>query len=118
MCGISKRDGLKQNVTRLFVKKVYYISMSKKKKIVQTIVLARVVKERHHKQYSRPYSMIWLREGSEEDVVKAQQFATKTGYRVFLYPPSDPDPLEHARHDVLDTYFQSDDYQPRPFVNR
>jgi hypothetical protein len=82
--------------------------MSKKKKppVVHTIVLARVVKERHHQQYSRPYSMIWLREGTEEDVVKAQEFADKTGYRVFLYPPSDPDPLEHGRHDVLDSYFQ------------
>lgn len=86
--------------------------MSKKKtpRVVQTIVLARIVNERHHIQYSRPYSMIWLREGTEEDVVKAQAFAGRTGYKVFLYPPNDPDPLEHGRHDIMDIHIRDRTY--------
>lgn len=48
-----------------------------------------------------PVSLMWLNEGTEADVKKAMEYASKEGYRVFTYPVGESDPLGRAKRDVL-----------------
>lgn len=45
-------------------------------------------------------SLMWLRRGGAGDLVKARAFAATEGYSVFLFPPSEADPLGRAKGEV------------------
>ena len=47
-------------------------------------------------------SAMWKNQGTDADVEKARAYAaTQDGYRVFVYPATEPTPLARARRDVL-----------------
>lgn len=48
-----------------------------------------------------PKAMVWRNDGGTAEVEKAKVFARREGYRVFLYPLGEEDPLGRARADVL-----------------
>lgn len=47
-----------------------------------------------------PVSCIWLNEGTEEDTVKAWEYARREGYNVFTYSTRVDDPLTQAKTDI------------------
>ena len=47
-----------------------------------------------------PVSAMWLNDGNDQDVAKAEKFAETEGYTVFLYE-GEANPLERARQDIL-----------------
>jgi hypothetical protein len=86
---------------------------------VKTIVLVRVTEESEvvsrtavpisrgggesvkWRGYLAARAMIWLNEGTDDDEVKAQEYAKKEGYTVFTYDTMEPDPLGRAKRDAL-----------------
>lgn len=51
-------------------------------------------------QCSRPVALVWLNCGIEQDVEKAQVFATREGYSVLLFPTDEKDPLASAKLEI------------------
>ena len=56
----------------------------------------------------RAVSLIWLNEGTEEDVAKAQSWVSHKdqadqGWQVFTFPVNEADPLGAAKQKVLPT---------------
>lgn len=51
-------------------------------------------------RFHRPAAVVWLNEGDALDAQKARAFAAKEGYRVFLYPVTEREPLARAKRDV------------------
>jgi hypothetical protein len=51
----------------------------------------------------KPKAMVWLLEGNEEDLQKAQDYASGNvpGSKVFAYATSEVKPLERARREIL-----------------
>lgn len=47
-----------------------------------------------------PRAVMWKSGGSEKDIEKAQIYAAKEGYQVFVYPTSERDPLGRARREI------------------
>lgn len=47
---------------------------------------------------------IWLNEGSEEDILKAKEYAKSSGHDVRLFDPSAPAILETAKSEALSEY--------------
>lgn len=80
----------------------------------QIIMLARIeedfVIERHgrtdlgerHKLRAmpRPVALTWCLAGGKDDLIKAKSYASQEGYRVFIYPPAEIDPIGRAKQDV------------------
>lgn len=50
--------------------------------------------------YLRPEALVWKLNGGPGDVAKARAYAEQEGYRVFLYPVTEDDPLGQAKKDV------------------
>ena len=48
-----------------------------------------------------PKALMWLRKGTSADVAKAEAHARSEGWKVFVYPTSERDPLGRAKKDVL-----------------
>lgn len=46
-------------------------------------------------------AMVWLNEGTREDLEAAQKFAKAEGYRVFCFPTSERDPLAVAKSNMM-----------------
>lgn len=44
---------------------------------------------------------MWANDGTKSDIAKARAYASRQGYRVFVYPASEVNPLGRARRDVL-----------------
>ncbi|MFA5559931.1 MAG: hypothetical protein WDA59_10865 [Methanofastidiosum sp.] len=55
----------------------------------------------HHKykEIKKPVSLMWLNNGTKEDIKKAKQYAEKEGYKIFTYN-NEKDPLQKAREDI------------------
>ena len=74
-----------------------------------TIVLAWIDKNHHSAHYTKARSVIWLREGTAADVERAMAYAAHPGYKVFVYPVDEPNPLERARHDMMTAFLETTD---------
>lgn len=48
-----------------------------------------------------PKAIVWANEGDAAEVRKAKDYAAREGYRVFLYPVGERDPLGRAKREVL-----------------
>jgi predicted TIM-barrel fold metal-dependent hydrolase len=46
-------------------------------------------------------ALIWLNNGTKDDVVNAEKFASKEGYTVILLTAKHPDPLNVARNRIM-----------------
>lgn len=53
--------------------------------------------------YLRPVALVWKLNGGPADVAKARAYAEQEGYKVFLYPVTEDDPLGRAKRDVKKT---------------
>jgi hypothetical protein len=53
------------------------------------------------REVKRPQTIMWLREGTYEDVLKAQAHAKSEDYKVFLYITSESDPLGQAKKELM-----------------
>jgi len=51
----------------------------------------------------RPVALVWIRSGTGADLEKAQKFAPTEGYTVFVYAPTERNPLDRARADIAAT---------------
>ena len=69
---------------------------------VEIVKLGRIDIGEPHKfrPIKRPVSLMWLNDGTAEDVAKAKSFATKNGYAVLCYEQT-TDPLGRARVDIM-----------------
>jgi hypothetical protein len=64
----------------------------------RTIVLGWLGRDEGFSGYSnRPRACIWLNEGTSRDLRSAREYAAKSGYRVFVFPITEPLPLQKAR---------------------
>jgi hypothetical protein len=44
-----------------------------------------------------PRAAVWLNEGTSRDLHEAREYAAREGYRVFVFPITEPFPLRAAR---------------------
>ena len=53
-----------------------------------------------YKEVFYPVSLIWINEGTNQDLLKAKVFAEENGYNVFIYDINEADPIKRAKEDL------------------